>query len=538
MRLNANWSKIFALVASLYIYISEGAAQTFRRITDIEEIEAGACYMIGGYCNKKDTVLLMAAQEGTGEDYGTRKAVAAPLRDNNRVEATDETAVFELEQNNSYYYFRDTALNAYLSYQNLMVDKYTPVYTLSDEEINEENSSKVSWYKSFTLNEDYPDESKTFVKTREKIKYQAGKSVEFAMLSDKKNGVFRLYRTESYGDSLFLYKKVETPELETTGAGDWTFYGDWTADSLYSFPFADAKRIDFTGITLPSKPTETGNISFPAEYVWTYVGYGEAEKLPDGWPNVIEVTDKGANVEGEAVTQIVGNDSCVLGAKYSFSVPADMEISWTRTVPDDGGWLSGAFPFDVRQATWGSSGGEQADVECMTYVRTIEQGVVFTEAEPDEAMTALQPFLWRPAESEGDIVCFSSSDVTVQTSSDSTETGAGFYGTCCRIGFAQAQDALYVLSDDGLSFVRPDAGSSLNACRAYLIYNGSSAADLRILSVQTGIENVKLTNSDAKLRPVYRPDGTIAGFLPADAEIPSDWPSGIYVTAKGKVSKK
>lgn len=512
-------------------------AQTFRRISSTDDVEVGVNYVIGGYCeNCEDSVYVMATQTTSGMSITKRSAVLVVLGDYNRIEATDETAVFELEQSGSSYYFRDTNLDAYLSYCTSKVENYTSIYTLSDDEREEANTSSKKWYKSFSFNDDYPSSSRAFIQTKEEITIPNNNTKIFGMEVYSRSPDFRLYRTEVYGDSLYLFKEVEEPQLINEDA-DWTFYGDWLADSLYSFSFADAKRIDFSSISLPSKPSSI-DISMPAEYVWTYVREGDAELLPDGWPNVIEVSDKDADVQGEAVTQIIGNDSCVFGAKYSFTVPADKEICWYRTISGDGGWMSGALPFDVQLVTWGSSSAQQVETECLAYARTTSQGAMFLQAEPDAAMTALQPFLWRPADATQTVVCFSAADVTVLAGDDSPATADGFYAACSRLDISQTDDALYLLSDDGLSFVRPAAGSWLAPCRAYLIYNATNAVNLRIIPETTSIQAVNSSYSDAAMSPVYRPDGTCAGFLPLNSAIPSDWPGGIYITKNGKTLKK
>ena len=523
------------IILSLFPILT--TAQTYRRITTTDEVEPDAYYIIGGYyADHPDSVFVMARQSTTGTSISRRAATTLPLDTYNRITPSNETAVFQLEQSGSSYYFRDTRLDAYLAYNSTKAERYTSIYTLTDDEITNATTNTKEWYKSFTFNDDYPDDSRTFIQTKEKISVSSERTGTFGIEIDPNFSLFRLYYLENYGDSLFLFKQTETPELVSTDDADWTFYGDWLADTLYSLNYADAQRIDFSEISLPSKPDNTDAISMPASHVWTYVSSGDADLLPDGWPNIIEITDKDADVQGTAATQIVGNDSCIFGPKYTFTIPADKEIIWYRTANDDG-WHSAAFPFDVELVTWGSTAAEQVDLECLTYARTTSQGALFQQASPDAAMLALQPFLWRPVDEPKAFVCFSASNTTVYASSDTLETDDGFYPSCCRHLFSEPQTNLYVLADDGLSFVRPDAGSRLASCRAYLI-SGNVTANIRIINATTSVSPAGVSNADNSLIPFYHINGILAGRLPAGAEPPAQWPNGIYVTPLGKVLKK
>ena len=110
---------------------------------------------------------------------------------------------------------------------------------------------------------------------------------------------FKLYRADSYGDSLFIYKELQPPTVVQAENGDWTFRGDWPAASLYGLDYAQVKRVDFTEISLPQgRGVMVAGGTFPAECVWTYVRKGEAGRLPEGWPNVVEIERKSAEVQG------------------------------------------------------------------------------------------------------------------------------------------------------------------------------------------------------------------------------------------------
>ena len=114
------------------------AAQTFRRVTDVSELEAGAHYVLAGYSRKyADSVYVMAAQETTGTKTTSRKGRLTHMDENGRIRVEDGgTAVFELQQEGTAYAFRDLALNACLAYTVKQVSNATTsLFTLTDEEL-------------------------------------------------------------------------------------------------------------------------------------------------------------------------------------------------------------------------------------------------------------------------------------------------------------------------------------------------------------------------------------------------------------------
>lgn len=160
---------------------------------------------------------------------------------------------------------------------------------------------------------------------------------------------------------------MQPPVLAGREDGDWTFKGDWLADSLFALDYAQARRIDFTAISLPQGKGMAGGGKMPKGYVWTYVRKGESGRLPEGWPNVVEIDRKDEDVQGRAVTRMVGCDSCTLGPKYSFTVPSGTGIVWYRKTEDDEGWLTVGLPYAVEKVTWESPDGETVASERLCF---------------------------------------------------------------------------------------------------------------------------------------------------------------------------
>lgn len=518
------------------------SAQTFRRIKNVRELEDGAHYVLAGYCAAHpDSLYVMASQDKTGTGKKNRAARKLALDRNGRIHINDGgTAIFELSVEGKAYAFRDIVLDAWLAYTTGRVQEYASLLTLTDEELtrlpakpNNKYSNRFEIIPSASARL-----SKTPLYTKEDIFTSVSSKKQFGLMPV--GGISFKLCEQDVGDSLFIYKEeVQSPTLERREDGDWTFKGDWLADSLFALDYAQARRIDFTEIALPQGKSMVGDGKMPKGYVWTYVRKGEAGRLPEGWPNVVEIDRKDEDIQGNAVTRMVGCDSCTLGPKYSFTVPEETGIVWYRKAENDGGWLTVGLPYAVKKVAWEDADGETITSERLCFEEITGDGAVFREMEADEAWQAGMPYLWRPSEPRESVVCFYGEDTVVQPQESDVETTDGFYAVFGRYDIKDDGKTVFLLDDSGTRFVRAAAGSWVAPGRGYLLYTGTAFHSVRLIEneLPAGAEGIE-TRMGGCLLPVYGTDGIKRGEICPGGHIPEEWPEGMYITPFGKMIKK
>ena len=517
------------------------SAQTFRRIKNVRELEDGAHYVLAGYCAAHpDSLYVMASQDKTGTGKKNRAARKLALDRNGRIHINDGgTAIFELSVEGKAYAFRDIVLDAWLAYTTGRVQEYASLLTLTDEELtrlpakpNNKYSNRFEIIPSASARL-----SKTPLYTKEDIFTSVSSKKQFGLMPV--GGVSFKLCEQDVGDSLFIYKEVQSPTLERREDGDWTFKGDWLADSLFALDYAQARRIDFTEIALPQGKSMVGDGKMPKGYVWTYVRKGEAGRLPEGWSNVVEIDRKDEDIQGKAVTRMVGCDSCTLGPKYSFAVPEETGIVWYRKAENDGGWLTVGLPYAVKKVAWEDADGETITSERLCFEEITGDGAVFREVEADEAWQAGMPYLWRPSEPRESVVCFYGEDTVVQPQESDVETTGGFYAVFGRYDIKDDGKTVFLLDDSGTRFVRAAAGSWVAPGRGYLVYTGTAFHSVRLIEneLPAGAEGIE-TRMGGCLLPVYGTDGIKRGEICPGGHIPEEWPEGMYITPFGKMIKK
>lgn len=518
------------------------SAQTFRRIKNVRELEDGAHYVLAGYCAAHpDSLYVMASQDKTGTGKKNRAARKLSLDKNGRIHINDGgTAIFELSVEGKAYAFRDIVLDAWLAYTTGRVQEYASLLTLTDEELtrlpakpNNKYSNRFEIIPSASARL-----SKTPLYTKEDIFTSVSSKKQFGLMPV--GGISFKLCEQDVGDSLFIYKEeVQSPTLERREDGDWTFKGDWLADSLFALDYAQARRIDFTEIALPQGKSMVGDGKMPKGYVWTYVRKGEAGRLPEGWPNVVEIDRKDEGIQGNAVTRMVGCDSCTLGPKYTFTVPEETGIVWYRKVENDGGWLTVGLPYAVKKVAWEDADGETITSERLCFEEITGDGAVFREMEADEAWQAGMPYLWRPSEPRESVVCFYGEDTVVQPQESDVETTDGFYAVFGRYDIKDDGKTVFLLDDSGTRFVRAAAGSWVAPGRGYLVYTGTAFHSVRLIEneLPAGAEGIE-TRMGGCLLPVYGTDGIKRGEICPGGHIPEEWPEGMYITPFGKMIKK
>lgn len=518
------------------------SAQTFRRIKNVRELEDGAHYVLAGYCAAHpDSLYVMASQDKTGTGKKNRAARKLALDRNGRIYINDGgTAIFELSVEGKAYAFRDIVLDAWLAYTTGRVQEYASLLTLTDEELtrlpakpNNKYSNRFEIIPSASARL-----SKTPLYTKEDIFTSVSSKKQFGLMPV--GGVSFKLCEQDVGDSLFIYKEeVQSPTLERREDGDWTFKGDWLADSLFALDYAQARRIDFTEIALPQGKSMVGDGKMPKGYVWTYVRKGEAGRLPEGWSNVVEIDRKDEGIQGNAVTRMVGCDSCTLGPKYTFTVPEETGIVWYRKAENDGGWLTVGLPYAVKKVAWEDADGETITSERLCFEEITGDGAVFREMEADEAWQAGMPYLWRPSEPRESVVCFYGEDTVVQPQESDVETTDGFYAVFGRYDIKDDGKTVFLLDDSGTRFVRAAAGSWVAPGRGYLVYTGTAFHSVRLIEneLPAGAEGIE-TRMGGCLLPVYGTDGIKRGEICPGGHIPEEWPEGMYITPFGKMIKK
>lgn len=518
------------------------SAQTFRRIKNVRELEDGAHYVLAGYCAAHpDSLYVMASQDKTGTGKKNRAARKLALDRNGRIHINDGgTAIFELSVEGKAYAFRDIVLDAWLAYTTGRVQEYASLLTLTDEELtrlpakpNNKYSNRFEIIPSASARL-----SKTPLYTKEDIFTSVSSKKQFGLMPV--GGISFKLCEQDVGDSLFIYKEeVQSPTLERREDGDWTFKGDWLADSLFALDYAQARRIDFTEIALPQGKSMVGDGKMPKGYVWTYVRKGEAGRLPEGWPNVVEIDRKDEDIQGNAVTRMVGCDSCTLGPKYSFTVPEETGIVWYRKAENDGGWLTVGLSYAVKKVAWEDADGETITSERLCFEEITGDGAIFREMEADEAWQAGMPYLWRPSGPRESVVCFYGEDTVVQPQESEVETTDGFYAVFGRYDIKDDGKTVFLLDDSGTRFVRAAAGSWVAPGRGYLVYTGTAFHSVRLIEneLPAGAEGIE-TRMGGCLLPVYGTDGIKRGEICPGGHIPEEWPEGMYITPFGKMIKK
>lgn len=545
MDINDNTMEVRCFLYSCILLLGLGgevvSAQTFRRIKNVRELEDGAHYVLAGYCAAHpDSLYVMASQDKTGTGKKNRAARKLALDRNGRIHINDGgTAIFELSVEGKAYAFRDIVLDAWLAYTTGRVQEYASLLTLTDEELtrlpakpNNKYSNRFEIIPSASARL-----SKTPLYTKEDIFTSVSSKKQFGLMPV--GGVSFKLCEQDVGDSLFIYKEVQSPTLERREDGDWTFKGDWLADSLFALDYAQARRIDFTEIALPQGKSMVGDGKMPKGYVWTYVRKGEAGRLPEGWPNVVEIDRKDEDIQGNAVTRMVGCGSCTLGPKYSFTVPEETGIVWYRKAENDGGWLTVGLPYAVKKVAWEDADGETITSERLCFEEITGDGAVFREMEADEAWQAGMPYLWRPSEPRESVVCFYGEDTVVQPQESDVETTDGFYAVFGRYDIKDDGKTVFLLDDSGTRFVRAAAGSWVAPGRGYLVYTGTAFRSVRLIEneLPAGAEGIG-TRMGGCLLPVYGTDGIKRGEICPGGHIPEEWPEGMYITPFGKMIKK
>lgn len=513
------------------------SAQSFRRVSGAADVEVGARYVLAApVYNEPCSVYVVVRQEVTGTGKKNRAARRWDTDENGRIQADNaDIALFELGKSGASYTLRDVHNGGFLAYSTKKTtENKTGLYTMTDEERAGAPTSSGDFYNTFKFDFSL---TKTCLVTARNVETTGSGQPFYLLPTATISTSFSLYAKEEMAGTLYLYKEIVAPVLENEASGDFVFRGDWLAEDLSLVDYSKALRIDFTAVALPEGWSGMSPTALPGEYVWTYVRQGDGEKLPAGWPNVIEVYPSGASVPGRALTAVKGGDACMLPPKYPFYTARGYGISWFRAIPGDDGWLTVGLPFAVQTLTRETPDGETVAAERRVYEELSSEGAVFRKAKDGEEWTAGTAYLWKPVSPWEGTVCFHADEVPVMAGDDGFPSRAGFHAAFMPLDVDGRDMRIYMLDEHGDKFVRAATGSLIHTGRGYLMCPEGAEKTVRMV-VRDDASGLQETGRAADSPvPVYTLTGVKVGSWHPGEPLPVSLPRGIYLTPKGKMVK-
>lgn len=498
----------------------------FRCVESPADIEAGCYYtFVSPMKGQEECVYAATLQAQTGEENYCRQATSVAMRSDGLLEAKNyEPALFKLvEFKEGVYGFQDVDNGGWLAYKKKKVSSsMAHLFTLKEEELSD------GFYRTFKFDFSSPT---TWVWTTEKIEITSRlKRCMGIAFQDFGIMAFKLYDV-SNEPPMILYKLMEPPIVDTLAA-DWTFRGDWHVDELAKIDFSAAGRIDFSGAHLYGNSSVIFNEEYlPCSYVWSYVSRGMSDKLPKEWPNLIEVTNAAdGRKRGTALTCVCGEDGRSMPPKYPFEVPFGLEIRWMREFPSDGGWSTFCLPFVPEGAVYDGTE-EPVAYEFAFFKEWMSDGIVFQLG--DRCELELGEAVLIRVKDSGGVVRFAASNCLVDTMSETVPVNAGLYSVFEK-KMVDDNGLIFMLSDDGHTFVKALQGSWIDPYRAYLFLPESMNTRfmIRLTDVNANrLEEIYL------LQPSYV-YYNVSGLQAVDIRDMRDWncmKKGLYISRRKKI---
>lgn len=515
---------IYLFLASCLSSVAD--TKKFRCVKSHVDIEAGCFYtFVSPMKGQEGYVYAATLQTQTGEDYYSRQVTSVALGTDGLLVAEGyEPALFKLvEFKEGIFGFLDVDNGGWLAYKKKKASSsMAHLYTIEEEELSDD------FYRTFKFDFSSPT---TWVWTTEKIEITSRlKRCMGIAFQDFGNMAFKLYDV-SNEPSMVMYKLLEPPVADTLSA-DWSFRGDWHVDELAKIDFSTAVRIDFSEAYLYGDSIVFSNSeSLPCSYVWSYVSSGMSEKLPKEWPNVIEVANDTEGLKkGTALTCVCGEDARSLPPKYPFEVPSGLEIKWMREFPSDGGWSTICLPFVPERIMHG----DMEDVTICEFAflkEWMSDRVVFQIGDVSELKFG-EAALVRVKDGY-DTICFSASNCIVDTMPVTVPVKAGLYPAYEK-KMIEDLGQIFLLSDDGHTFVKASQGSWIAPYRAYLFL--SEGMNKRF-TVRVIDENASCLERAYQLQPSFL-YYDVNGLRVVDIREMGDWiymKKGLYIGKRQKI---
>lgn len=516
----------------LCLLLGETGAQRFRPVDGAARYGAGRRYLIGTQPSG-GTVRMMGAQTALSKTVTSRVAVEATAAPDGTFDADAAQAARFVPEFVSgsgpegRFRLRDEATGGWLCYdtKGSSSGSTLALYTLSEADITGSLSA------DFVCDFSNPQQ---LIATAERVQFSASGKRVYYLYADRVGAYFRLYANPGIAVATTFYYEVLPPVCERDEAtGVTTLRGEWTADELAARDWSGRSVLDLTEADL------AGGWEAESRCALTYVRAGQADSLPQGWTNVVVLSEAGAAAPGEAVGPIRWIDGDTVWVKYAFRVGAACPLRYERTVTADGGYHSLFLPFAVTRFT--AQGREPVGWDVCTPDGWTDEGLVLVPAPDGRPATAYRPYFLRgTGDSSPVTLVFEGGAQTVAASAgalpqagpDGTVMGGTLAGWRPTEGLTG-----YGLNDDGTALVRLQGESHLRPFRACLYRSGAGGPwQQPILYNKVETKIPKLTAGEAEGSfGVYTIDGRRAGVYQGRPGAFTGWPRGLYIVGRRKL---
>ena len=309
------------------------------------------------------------------------------------------------------------------------------------------------------------------------------------------------------------YPMSSPGSVRTDGMGGKVFEGRFNSYLVSQALDSATTSIDLTKAVLPEQFTDFKYTA--ATNCIVYIPESFAEKVPQGWRNVVSVGENGAHLIRK--TELC--DGKPFHAPLSFTVGRD-SLTYTRVFPHEG-WNTLVLPFTVSETS--------EKTEAYVFVR-IENGEV--EMEKSDSIKALTPYIVRfeGRENGNSQVTFTAAEGTEVTSFLPEWENGKFNGTLQTIKPASPQTEYLFLGNDGYTFSPAAEGSFLLPFRCgFMFLKSAETRELRLMKY--GTVGVKTVVNAQKPQTVYDINGMRMNQT-------DNLPEGIYIINGKKIYRQ
>lgn len=290
--------------------------------------------------------------------------------------------------------------------------------------------------------------------------------------------------------------------------------GGWSKKRLAAVSWDGVNSLDLTSLSLPvaglsdfaHRPSEANTI--------IYIGADDRELIPSDWNFVVTRSAEGDSLLTE--TTLCDRQPLRVARDIAYSA---RQISYRRELFEDTGWETLYLPFDIKV-----TGGYQ-----LCTFKSLE-GETLTFKTTDAA-PAYTPVLLRRSSDASDTSLALTATSDGKLYSTPAASGSSFVGTLVPIEFSAESESggVYLLGEDGQSFVRIGENCSLKPFRAYISTSlASQTLRLQFGETPTAVERTALSDEDTTLRPCFSIDGRLIAPLLTRKAV-QQLPRGIYI---------